>query len=70
MSLLNAEKIRQSGLAQLSSLKKSYEEEAERAHESVDYLEGELKRSYWNLAAKVGKHRTDEIMSELIKLPW
>lgn len=36
--------------------------------ESSDYLESELKRAYWALVGKVGKHRADEVTKDLIQL--
>ena len=58
----NAERIKDSALRQMN------EQGIEALMESSDYLESELKRAYWALVGKVGKHRADEVTKDLIQL--
>lgn len=60
----NAERIRQSATRQmLDKAMKEYDE-------SVDKYEDEMRRAYWNLVGKVGKHRADEFTVDLVQLPF
>lgn len=64
MSLANAEAIRTNASRLLA------EKELEAFMESTDFLEQEAKRAYWNLRAKVGQHRANEIMAPNMESPF
>ena len=63
-SLEGAKSVHRSALRQMN------EQGIEALMESSDYLEAELKRAYWALVGKVGKHRCDEIVTDLAGLKF
>ena len=53
----NAERIKTSALRQMN------EKGIEALMESSDFLEAELRNAYYKLVDKIGRHRTDEILT-------
>lgn len=70
MSLANAQAIKESGERQLSSLKKSWEEEAEAFFASEEYALIELRRAYWNYRFRAGEEKANEAVTYLSSLPF
>ena len=53
----NAERIKSSALRQMN------EQGIEALMESSDFLEAELRNAYYKLVDKIGRHRTNEILT-------
>jgi hypothetical protein len=68
--LANAKSIKESGERQLSSLKKSYEEEAEEYFSSVEHLEKEVSRAIWELRFKAGEDHMRQFVKSVADLPF
>lgn len=49
---------------------KMMEKEHDEYMGSIDYLEAEAKSAYWNLRARVGQHRANEVMAPSMEAPF